>query len=71
MQGRRPVLQHPYAIFGGNARYVTALPKHALAEAAVDSVRSVGIDTQYILRTDKGRLGLYFWKRAPISVQVT
>ena len=46
--------------FGGNARYVTALPKHALAEAAVDSVRSVGIDTQYILRTDKGRLGLYF-----------
>ena len=46
--------------FGGNARYVTALPKHALAEAAVDCVRSVGIDTQYILRTDQGRLGLYF-----------
>ena len=46
--------------FGGNARYVTALPKHALAEATVDSVRSVGVDTQYVLRTDKGRLGLYF-----------
>lgn len=46
--------------FGGKARYVTALPKHALAEAAMDSVRSVGIDTQYVLRTDKGRLGLYF-----------
>ncbi|MEP4079542.1 sugar kinase [Haloferula sp.] len=46
--------------FGGNARYVTALPKHALAEATVDSVRSVGIDTRYVLRTDKGRLGLYF-----------
>ena len=46
--------------FGGNARYVTALPKHSLAEAAVDSIRSVGIDTQYILRTDEGRLGLYF-----------
>ena len=46
--------------FGGNARFVTALPKHSLAEAAVDSVRSVGIDPQYILRTDQGRLGLYF-----------
>jgi len=46
--------------FGGKARYVTALPKHSLAEATIDSVRSVGVDTQYVLRTDKGRLGLYF-----------
>ncbi|MBR8538214.1 sugar kinase [Carboxylicivirga sediminis] len=45
---------------GGNARYVTALPKHALAEATMDAVRAVGIDTNYVLRTDKGRLGLYF-----------
>ena len=46
--------------FGGTARYVTALPKHVLAEATMDSVRAVGIDTRYVLRTDKGRLGLYF-----------
>ena len=46
--------------FGGKARYVTALPKHALAEATLDAIRSVGIDTDYILRTDNGRLGLYF-----------
>ncbi|WP_250629622.1 sugar kinase [Aureibaculum algae] len=46
--------------FGGKARYVTALPKHALADATMDSVRSVGVDTQYVLRTNKGRLGLYF-----------
>ncbi|GAA4455699.1 sugar kinase [Novipirellula rosea] len=46
--------------FGGSARYVTALPKHALADATVDSVRGMGIDTQFILRTDEGRLGLYF-----------
>ncbi|MEX0288288.1 MAG: sugar kinase [Flavobacteriaceae bacterium] len=46
--------------YGGKARYITALPKHPLAEAAMDSVRAVGIDTQYILRTDEGRLGLYF-----------
>ena len=46
--------------FGGNARYITALPKHDLAEATMDSIRAVGVDTQYVLRTDKGRLGLYF-----------
>ncbi|WP_430811943.1 MULTISPECIES: sugar kinase [unclassified Carboxylicivirga] len=46
--------------FGGKARYVTALPKHALAEATMDSVRAVGVDVSYVLRTDNGRLGLYF-----------
>ena len=46
--------------FGGTARYVTALPKHALAEATMDSLRAVGIDTSHVLRTDSGRLGLYF-----------
>jgi len=46
--------------FGGAARYVTALPKHALAEATMDSLRAVGIDTRYVRRTDVGRLGIYF-----------
>ena len=46
--------------FGGTARFVTALPKHALAEATMDSLRAVGIDTRYVLHTDEGRLGLYF-----------
>ncbi|QDV25642.1 sugar kinase [Aureliella helgolandensis] len=46
--------------FGGKARYVTALPKHALADATLDTLRAVGIDTEFILRTDQGRLGLYF-----------
>lgn len=46
--------------FGGSARYVTALPKHALAEATIDSVRAPGVDTRYILRTDTGRLGMYY-----------
>jgi len=46
--------------FGGSARYVTALPKHSLAEATMDAVRAVGVDTRYVLRTDEGRLGLYF-----------
>ena len=46
--------------FGGKARYVTALPHHSLAEATMDAVRAPGVDTQYVLRTDQGRLGLYF-----------
>ena len=46
--------------FGGLARFVTALPRHALAEATMDSIRAVGIDTRHVLRTDRGRLGLYF-----------
>lgn len=46
--------------FGGAARYVTALPKHALAEATMDSLRAVGIDTSHVLRTNDGRLGVYF-----------
>ena len=46
--------------FGGASRYVTALPQHALAEATIDTLRAVGIDTRYILRPDEGRLGLYF-----------
>ena len=46
--------------FGGVARYVTALPKHALAEATMDTLRAVGIDTRFVLRTETGRLGLYF-----------
>ncbi|GAA5510835.1 sugar kinase [Novipirellula caenicola] len=46
--------------FGGRARYVTALPQHDLADATMDSLRAVGIDTRYVLRTAKGRLGLYF-----------
>lgn len=46
--------------YGGAARYVTALPKHALAEATMDTLRGVGIDTRFVVRTDDGRLGLYF-----------
>ena len=48
------------ANFGGKARYVTALPKNDLGEAAMDTIRGVGIDASHIVRTDAGRLGLYF-----------
>ncbi len=47
-------------MLGGAARYVTALPNHALADACLDSLRAAGIDCGSVLRTDHGRLGLYF-----------
>ncbi len=48
------------AYLGGDAAFVTALPRNPLAEACVANLRALGIDTRHILRTDRGRLGLYF-----------
>ena len=47
-------------MLGGRASFVTALPKNPIADACVASLRAVGIDTSHIVRTDQGRLGLYF-----------
>lgn len=52
---------HSVCIFGGSARYVTALPKNnPMAEACMDSLRATGMDTKYVLRTETGRMGIYF-----------
>jgi len=48
------------AYLGGEASFVTALPKNDIADACVANLRALGVDTQHILRTDKGRLGLFF-----------
>ncbi len=48
------------ANFGHEAAFVSALPRNALADAAVGSLRFFGVDTSRILRTDEGRLGVYF-----------
>jgi 2-dehydro-3-deoxygluconokinase len=48
------------ALLGKQAVYVTALPKHALADACVANMRAIGVDTSQIIRTDEGRLGLFF-----------
>ena len=48
------------ANFSGDVTYVSALPKHALADAALDSLRSFGVNTDHVIRSDEGRLGLYF-----------
>ncbi|TAN35963.1 MAG: sugar kinase [Verrucomicrobia bacterium] len=48
------------AYLGGEATFVTALPKHALGDACVANLKAMGVDTQYVQRTKRGRLGLYF-----------
>jgi 2-dehydro-3-deoxygluconokinase len=48
------------AHLGGEAAFLTALPRHPIADACVANLRALGVDTRHILRTDMGRLGLYF-----------
>ena len=48
------------AYLGGEAAFVTVLPAHAIGDACVANLRAMGVDTQYIQRTKRGRLGLYF-----------
>lgn len=45
---------------GGEAAFVSALPQNELADAAVANLRSLGVDTRHIVRTPRGRLGLFF-----------
>lgn len=48
------------AHFGIDAAFVTALPDHAIADACIADLRSLGVETKHILRTPEGRLGTYF-----------
>ena len=48
------------SILGRKSVFVSAIPKHAIADACISSLKSVGVVTDYILRTSKGRLGLFY-----------
>jgi len=48
------------ALLGGNAAFVTALPKHSIADACLGVLRNLGVDVSSVVRTGKGRLGIYF-----------
>ena len=47
------------AHFGLESHYITALPKHAVGEAALKALRAEGVGTQHIVRSGE-RLGIYF-----------
>ncbi len=48
------------ALLGGQSQFVTALPENAIADVCLRNLKSLGIGTGHIVRTDQGRLGLYF-----------
>lgn len=48
------------ALFGQPVRYVTALPRHVIAESLAASLRGLGVDVDQLLWRDDGRLGIYF-----------
>ncbi|MBQ8742104.1 MAG: sugar kinase [Clostridia bacterium] len=50
------------ANYGMDSVYVTKLPKHAIGQAAVDSLRYFGVDTSKIVRGGE-RVGIYFLEK--------
>ena len=50
------------ANFGLDSTYVTKLPKHAIGQAAVDSLRYFGVDTSKVVRGGD-RVGIYYLEK--------
>ncbi|MBQ1965764.1 MAG: sugar kinase, partial [Clostridia bacterium] len=50
------------ANYGMDSAYVTKLPKHAIGQAAVDSLRQFGVDTSKIVRGGD-RVGIYYLEK--------
>ena len=50
------------ANYGLDSTYVTKLPKHAIGQAAVDSLRYFGVDTSKVVRGGD-RVGIYFLEK--------
>ncbi len=48
------------SIFGEDAAFVTAVPDHAVGEAAVRELMKYGVDTSSINRVKGSRLGIYY-----------
>lgn len=50
------------ANFGVDTAYVTKLPAHAIGQAAINNLRSFGVDTRFILRGGD-RIGIYYLEK--------
>lgn len=48
------------SLLGQNASFVTAIPKHEIADACLMSLQRLGVEVSQVLRVNEGRLGLYF-----------
>ncbi|MDR2343891.1 MAG: sugar kinase [Spirochaetaceae bacterium] len=49
-----------FALLGGSAAFVTALPENPIADACLGILRALGVDVSGVVRSKKGRLGIYF-----------
>jgi 2-dehydro-3-deoxygluconokinase len=49
-----------FSLMGGESAFVTALPEHAIADACLGSLRGLGVDVSEVVRSKKGRMGIYF-----------
>lgn len=45
---------------GGQSRFISALPQNDLSEACLVTLRGLGVNVDYVVHSDRGRLGLYF-----------
>ena len=48
------------ANYGQDAAFLTVLPKNAIADECIRDLRGFGVDTTRIVRSDKGRVGIYY-----------
>jgi 2-dehydro-3-deoxygluconokinase len=48
------------AMLGNPARYLTALPDHAITQSLLGTLRGLGVDVDHVLLRKQGRLGIYF-----------
>jgi 2-dehydro-3-deoxygluconokinase len=51
------------ACLGQKTRYVTALPKNDIAQAAIRQLRGFGVDTDHVLFVPNSRMGIYFLEK--------
>ncbi len=48
------------SLLGGEGVFVSAMPKHAVADACLGTLRNLGVDVSSVVRTDRGRMGVYY-----------
>ena len=48
------------ANYGQDVAFLSVLPKNTIADECIKDLRKFGVDTSRIVRSDKGRLGIYF-----------
>ena len=55
------------AQLGNNAAFLSKIPKNAIGDAAIATLKSLGVNCQYIARGGNGSVFI-FWKTVPPSV---